>query len=101
MPSLSFGIVGLALIPFIFFYISKNINEQFKSLIIFFFSLGLFGVFLTIATIMQDMNPTLADSFAWLNYSIMALFILYIMFEIINISFTFLMSTINGLRGKR
>jgi hypothetical protein len=97
----SFGIIGLALIPFIFFYISNALSEKLRFLVTFFFSLGLFAAFLTIASVMQDMAPAIANSFAWLNYSIIALFTLYILFELINLSFGFLISVVESARGKK
>lgn len=94
-----FGVVGLALLPLVFFYISSKLTEQFRFLIIFFFSLGILSAFMAIATVAESMTGGLKDSFAWLNYGLIILWMFYILFELMNLGFVWVINIVQKAQG--
>ena len=96
----SFGAVGLALLPFIFFYISTKLSEEYRFLVIFFFSLGILTAFMALATVGQVMGPPISDGLTWLGYSAIILWVLYLLFELLNLGIGTLLKVLPGGKGK-
>lgn len=96
-----FGFVGLALLPFIFFYISTKLSEIYKPLIVFFFSLGILSLFLAIWAVIPSLPARLQDAFTWFNYTIIVMWSLYLLFEMLKISFVWLIKLAENIKGVR
>ena len=96
-----FGLVGLSLLPFIFFYAATKISEQFRPFIIFFMGLAMISAFMALAAIAQGLTGTMFDALTWIGYSIIMLLILYLAFEMVNILWGMLMVALAKITGKK
>lgn len=95
MADPGFGMVGLAILPLCFFYISTKLSENYRPFVIFFFSLGILSMFLSIVTIAENVTNTgVQNGLYFLSYSLIALWILYLVFELMNISIISLVTSL-------